>query len=232
MSVAQAELAVHTPATQASPAGHIWSQAPQFCGSLIRSTHAPPQRVPPVQPATWQTPFIHACPAAQSASVLHVCAAVHAPAVHASPAGQLTPQAPQFAGSLVRSTQAPPQSVPPVQPIGVHAPLTQASPLAHSESVLHTEGPVHTPAEQIWPATQATPHAPQLAASLRRSMQVPPQSVPALQPCAAHLPPVHTCPAAQSASALQVEPTGVSQAPAWHTSLFAQSAPLAQAWAQ
>ena len=73
----------------------------------------------------------------------------HSLATHED-APQLTPHAPQFAGSLVRSTQAPPQEdVPAAQ---VHAPRSQLSVAPHARS-----------------------QVPQCDASVTTSTQAPPQ---------------------------------------------------------
>ncbi|HET9930186.1 MAG TPA: hypothetical protein VFQ35_05855 [Polyangiaceae bacterium] len=62
------------------------------------------------------------------------------------------PQAPQLAGSLATSVQAPPHAVlPPAQP--------------------------HFPPEHAWPAAHATAHAPQFLESLERSTQAPWQAL-------------------------------------------------------
>jgi hypothetical protein len=239
---------LHAPLLQLSPAAQMAPQAPQLFTSAPRSTHLPPQimgRIPEVH-AAWQTPAMHASPAAQSASVLHAGEAVQAPFMHAWPAaqsasvlqacglpqtpatqarplGQAEPQAPQFWGSLVRSTQAVPQSVPPVQPLAWHWPATQASPAAQSASVLHVEEAVQAPLPHVCPAGQKLKHAPQLLASLRRSTQLLPQSVsPTAQMPAWQLPPTQARPAAQSASVAQP----VTHWPLLHVPPLGQVAPL------
>ena len=65
--------------------------------------------------------------------------------------------APQSEGSVVRSTQAPLQSVSP-----------------------DAQVVVHTPAEQTWPVAQAMAQAPQLFGSLSVSVQTPLQRRPML----------------------------------------------------
>ncbi len=67
---------------------------------------------------------------------------------------QLVPHAPQWLGSLLRSTHAPPQSVRPAEQLVAHAPVEQ------------TEPPEH-----------AAPHAPQFAGSFARATQAPPHRV-------------------------------------------------------
>src|SRR5687767_1088717 len=84
--------------------------------------------------------------------------AMHVDAPQTSPAAQTVVHIPQWVGSLVISTQTPPQSV---------------SPPGHA----------HIPARHSIPPEQTTPQAPQLVSSLSRLTQVPPQSVrPPRQP--------------------------------------------------
>jgi hypothetical protein len=192
-----------TPATQARPLGQAEPQAPQFWGSLVTSTQAVPHNVPPVQPLAWHAPFMQTWPAAQSPSVLHVAPATQTPATHASPAGQASAQAPQLAGSVVRSTQALPQRVPPVQPFASHLPAKQYSPEAHSASV--AQPVTHWPWVHVPPLGQVAP----LSITPSQSLSMPSQT-----------------------SALGVQVVGVSQAPAMQASPLAQSASVAQAWAQ
>jgi hypothetical protein len=68
------------PPEQTSPLAHFTPQPPQLMLLLVVSTQAPPQ-------SCW--PVAHA----------------HVPLVHVSPFWQTVPHAPQFALSLVRSTQ-------------------------------------------------------------------------------------------------------------------------------
>ena len=74
------------------------------------------------------------------------------PAMHASPALQIVPHAPQFASSLAVSTQPPPQ---PVVPPG------QLS--------------MHTPEAHTLPAVQLTAQPPQCPGSTVRSLHAPSQ---------------------------------------------------------
>ncbi len=68
---------VQMPLTQLCPATHTWLQAPQWTTLVARSTHAPPHWLSPAEQAE-----------------------AHEPAWQIVPAGQTTPHAPQFAGSL------------------------------------------------------------------------------------------------------------------------------------
>jgi hypothetical protein len=74
----------------------------------------------------------------------------HAPALHASPAVQAFPHAPQLLALVCVSTQGgvPPQNVRPVLQMGTHAPALHLSPVP-----------------------QAFPHVPQFAASVCRFTQ-------------------------------------------------------------
>lgn len=106
------------------------------------------------------------------------------------------PHAPQFAGSLVTSTQVPPQSV--IAASHTHAPAVQICPPVHAtlqppqlftsdvvsmhEPVQSTSGAVHIephmPRVHVSPGFgQAVPHMPQFAVSVSRSMQMPVQAV-------------------------------------------------------
>jgi len=75
-------------------------------------------------------------------------------AVHVSPLPHTVPQTPQFVGSVVVSTQAPPQSV---------VPPTQFAP--------------QLPLEHTWPPGQMVPHMPQLLESICVLTQAVPHSV-------------------------------------------------------
>jgi hypothetical protein len=105
----------------------------------------------------------------------------HTPALHAL-APQLTPQAPQLAGSESTPTQRSPQSVSCAP--HAHAPFAQVCPDAQGrsqppqwatlvvvlmQSVPHCSRPLahdawHCPSEQTLPAAQALPQLPQFAA--------------------------------------------------------------------
>lgn len=67
----------------------------------------------------------------------------HILALHVWPLPHTVPHMPQFVGSLVVSTQAPPQSVVPPMQFAAQAPL-----------------------EQTWPPGQMVPHMPQLLESI------------------------------------------------------------------
>ena len=59
----------------------------------------------------------------------------------------------------------------------------------------------HTPASQCWPGAQALPHAPQLFASLRSSVQNAPAPLPhasGVDGAQPHLPSLHCCPGAHA----------------------------------
>ncbi|MDB4928828.1 MAG: hypothetical protein JWM10_1312, partial [Myxococcaceae bacterium] len=107
--------AVQNPSAQACVLGHTLPQRPQFDGSSMTPTQRPPQSASPsgqVQRPPLQVPPQVAPHAPQLASSLAVFtqvapqrvwpaghAATHAPAVHAWPAAQARPQAPQLAAS-------------------------------------------------------------------------------------------------------------------------------------
>jgi hypothetical protein len=125
------------------------------------STHEPPQLVSPGPQAAWQTPALHTVPAPHGDS-----------------------HAPQWCGSLLRSTQTPEQlpiprgqvQLPPMQALppvqawpqapqctgspwrSTHAPLQLVSPAAQAAE--------HAPFEHTLPCVQTSPHSPQLAGSL------------------------------------------------------------------
>jgi hypothetical protein len=100
--------------------------------------------------------------------------AAHAPLAHAGVGAlQALPQALQFWGSLLRSTQTPPHAVVPV-------------------------GQAHLPLAHAWVAGQALPQPPQFCASRVRSAQVPLQNdVPPGQ-LLWQTPPRHAWPAPQA----------------------------------
>src|SRR3954463_16141500 len=134
--------AMQTPALHESPCGQRRAQPPQLFGSLATSTQTPPQSVKPCE--------------VQSA-VCESAAGEQKPPPHASPAPQTAPQAPQFATSVMMSTQIPLQSVRPCPAQSV-VDATQAL-------LLHNS-----------PSAQATPQAPQFAVFEVRSTQTPLQS--------------------------------------------------------
>jgi hypothetical protein len=161
------------PFAQVAPPEQVRLQAPQWLFEVCRWTHAPPQLVRP---------------AAQLAA--------HAPALHAWPAGQAVPQAPQFIGSLAASTHfVPPQSrvpagqtqalplqicgaaqvlpqLPQFPPLDVrftHAPAHGVSPAAHA--------PAQRPRLHTWPAAQARPQAPQFCGLDSGFTQAAPQTI-------------------------------------------------------
>jgi hypothetical protein len=98
---------------------------------------------------------------------------LHDPLSHFLPAGQVTPQAPQFAASFMNRTQTPRQRI----------------------DWLSHFGPTHMPPMQVAAPAHAAPHAPQLAASVCSSTQRPPHgTAPAGH---AQLPPTHVAPPVQ-----------------------------------
>jgi hypothetical protein len=205
---------VHWPDWQTWPAAQAWPQAPQSLVLLSMSTQTPPPQSsdPAGQP---QTPLAHCCPVAQrfphwpqfKSSVLVITQALPQNVQHALPslvqqrpaphegnsAGQTSPQPPQFAALVCRSTQAPPvpfalrQSVWPAA--HAHTPETQlATPQLTSQApqwlssvCRSTHAPSHAvqqaPAMHAAPGAQVTPQPPQFCRSLSRSMQLAPPQV-------------------------------------------------------
>jgi hypothetical protein len=143
------------------------------------------QQLLPVLPAWQQVP--------PQVSVVHV--AWQVPAEQLWPSRQEVAQAPQWAGSVLRSTQAPLHSVSPAVQACWHVPPLQVWPAAQAvpqapqflgsvEVLVQTAavpepqtcfGDAHTQAEavQTSPAMQTFPHAPQLEALVDVSRQVP-----------------------------------------------------------
>ncbi len=143
----------------------------------------PAQQVPELPAAT---PQIAGAPAGQ----------LQVPEPHAAPAAQVTPQPPQFAGSVWTSMQADPQYA---SPVGQHWPDVHVCPAPHalpheprfassvwrSAQVVGLESghcvvpcghwqlpPTHASCASV----HATPHAPQFAGSVSTSLQTPPHS--------------------------------------------------------
>jgi len=79
----------------------------------------------------------------------------HVPAVQTPPTPHARPQAPQFSGSVARSTQALPHAIRPPEHEAMQNPATQVCPLAH-----------------------ASPHALQLAALVLRFTSQPLAAAP------------------------------------------------------
>jgi hypothetical protein len=107
------------PPLHASVASHMRPHMPQCTRLVIRSTQKPLQQVCPT-PHALPEPHLHSptpvlglrtqfSPARQAG--VHSTAVMHSPPMHSSPAPQVTPQAPQFASSLVVSRQRSPQQV-------------------------------------------------------------------------------------------------------------------------
>lgn len=151
----------------------IVPHAPQFCGSVPKSTQRPLHSVVPAGHA-------------------------HEPPLQVCPAGQLRPHAPQLFGSLVTSMHTPPQSV---RPVGQrhapalhawsmrqrvpHAPQLRTSLESDTHEFPQRTCPMVQPDEQVRVATlqygvapeHETPQAPQLNGSVARSTQNPLQFV-------------------------------------------------------
>ncbi len=206
---------VQLPLTQEPPEGQAWPQDPQLSGSLCVSTHALPQVV--CVHAGVQAPPAQTWPAGHSAFDVHAAGATQAPATHASPDGQTSPQAPQLLASLCRSTHALPQVV--CVHAGVQAPPAQTWPAGHSAFDVHAAGATQAPATQASPDGQSSPQAPQLLGSLWRSTHALPQVVCVHVEGASQAPPVQTWPAAHWASVAQA----VAHVPAAQTSPLGQS---------
>lgn len=124
---------------------------------------------------------------------------LHAPPEQA-PLGQAVPHPPQLLWSVCVSTQVLPQRVCPLgQPV-IHRPETQTAP--EGQSLDATQ--VHAPPEQT-PLGQATLQAPQLLASLKVLMQVPPQSVVPVGQEVTQTPPKQNWPVGQPIPPPQVQ---------------------------
>jgi hypothetical protein len=146
-------------------------QAPQFAESLERSTQARLQLVRPVAQLVLHAPLLHtspppqACPQApQLSGALEV--SPHVPAHAGCPARQTQlPQPPQFATSLMTSTQARSQDVSPALQLPAHCPALHTSVTAHAlphdpQSVGLFATSMHAPAQRSSPAAQMPPPAP------------------------------------------------------------------------
>jgi hypothetical protein len=136
------------PPLHTSPAAHATPQAPQWVGAVARSTHTPAQEDSPAghahDPLAHKEPPEHVTPQAPQ---FPECddRSTQLPAQLVNPAGQLVtqvpsaqlsagaharPQPPQWKGSLVGSTQVPPQST--ASTGHRHAAATQSLPPSHS----------------------------------------------------------------------------------------------------
>jgi hypothetical protein len=146
----------------------------------------------------------------------------HVPALHTCPAGHALPQAPQFALSVARSRQVPPQLVSDVPQNTSQRPSVQTCPAEHtlpqvpqfSLSILvsaqyRVSTPPSTPPQaisvgphsvaqrpiaQTVPAGQVVPQAPQLARSVSSTTQTPPHAVCPVGQEVWHIPATHTWP--------------------------------------
>ncbi len=228
------------PATQAGEAFakvplQARPHAPQWVLLVCRLTQAPPQSVWPVghtQVPVEQEPPVQVRPQAPqfnavvvlvsqplamlpSQSAKPVLQAIpHRPLVHPGrPLGKVPeherPQPPQLAGSVARSRQ----------------------PIARMQNSPRTPGHWQRPATQTSVARQAAPHAPQCAALVARSTQVPPQvaEVGSVTPSQSSSAPLHWISAATKDvhSHAGATPIAARQAqfdPVGHSSMLRQGA--------
>lgn len=169
-------------AQHAWPPVHVSSQAPQVL-VLVRLTQPPPQQISVGEHEVPQDP--------------HACSGVrHAPPQHSWPAAHALPQAPQLAASSSVSTHDPPQHVSPLSQAGVqdrHSPSGR-QPIGFGAPIAgqHTSSPVQAtpqplqcrrledvstqrPSQHSCEPEHVLPQAPQLASSVCRSAQPPPQ---------------------------------------------------------
>jgi hypothetical protein len=128
----------HDPLRHTSLGGHAIPHAPQFAGSDVRSTHAPPQLVRGA----------HELPVSVATSIEPASVAPkHIPAMHGEPEGQWCPHPPQLFGSVCGLT--------------VIGPTHVGSGEAHA---IVPDGPsvMHVPDTHHGVEQHRTPHAPQL----------------------------------------------------------------------
>jgi hypothetical protein len=95
----------------------------------------------------------------------------HFPPTHARPGSQTVPQAPQLAGSVMRSWQLPLHAISPFLQLTAQVPALHQS-----------------------PGSQALPHAPQLARSVDRSRHTPAHAVSDTAQDVTHVPPTQAVP--------------------------------------
>jgi hypothetical protein len=220
----------HAPRVQTAPAEQAAAQAPQFSASVWRSTQPPAQStVPPGHAAThWAAAhtFVDAQATPQAPqSFGSVSSRTHCPPqfvvpsgqeqvppLHCRPPLQAMPQPPQFAPSLVGSTQAP----------------------LHSDRGAGQPGE-QVPALQTWPVAHALPQPPQFAGSLVVLAQRPAQRVtPGPQE---HCPPTQAVPAGHARSqlpqcaALESSRAHVPLQSAWPAGHASRHAPPEHTWA-
>jgi hypothetical protein len=126
------------------------------------------------------------------------------PLAHALPAvvAVQSPEAPQKARSVVGSTHLSAQTICPARQVGAHAPAMQIWSAAHALPAL---------------VAVQSPEAPQKARSVVGSMHLLPHAIWPSGQLAAHLPSVHTCPAAQVSPVLVPEQS--PEAPQWARSV-------------
>ena len=130
--------AEHTPAAQMRSAAQAWPHMPQLTLSVRGSTHRAP----------------HSRLGAAHTEASVVVSGRQSPMRHAKPAPQVTPQAPQLAGSYCAFTQRPLQLI-----------------------CVAVQAPAQAPPVQTWPAAQVVPQAPQLATLVLVSTQRSPHRV-------------------------------------------------------
>jgi hypothetical protein len=204
--------------TEQVPALHTWPLA-----QLLPALPAPPTPQPAVAPqwigsviGSTQTPLQFTCVPGHDTE--------HVPALQTCPAAQLTPPlplpplpqpsvAPQWMGSVVGSTQTPPQLICEPGHDTEHAPALQTCPAAHA---VPTDPPL-------------VPHpavAPQWPRSELGSTHTPLQFTCVPGHDTEHVPALHTCPAAHAVPALA--PVQVALAPQWARSLEGSTHVLAQ----
>jgi hypothetical protein len=167
--------------TVTSTGSQILPQLPQLFRSPLRSAQVPEQLI---WPAGQHVPLEQTWPALQAGPLPQW----QPPPAQLSPAPQAWLQAPQWAVSILRLIQVPPQLV---VPAAQHLPLLQvvwvrtggrppeaigAQTCPHAPQLrLSACRSVQPPRQQPWPAAQALPQTPQLLGSLARSSQSPRQ---------------------------------------------------------
>lgn len=157
------------PEQQPSSGPQARPQEPQLAASLLVLMHVPlqhdwpaPHAGPEPQP---HTPALQVSPGPHGGSQ---GTAPQPPSVHTSPAGQATPQPPQFAGSVWVSWQPSEQQTSPAVHAAppahwqVEVPTSHTSPAAQAGSQGRSS---QEPAMHPWPAGHTTPQPPQFASS-------------------------------------------------------------------
>jgi hypothetical protein len=205
------QVTVQTPLRQASFAAHEWPHAPQFAGSLPRSSQV--EVAPDARTLHTVWPDGHAvsqAPAAVQTSV-PVQIGPHTPLEQACPDVQSVPHAPQLRGSELRSVH----SWSHAEYGGVHAIPPSLSGVATPDPLVKgpAQLPTQAPATHSCPLAQAVPQAPQLRGSDCGLVQNP------VAPVATT--PQTACPVGQAETHARAEQTSVpghtgTQAPAEH----------------